>query len=114
MLGSAVEPLPLYSGTTLVLRHDVGGNVSIALLFKNFVMHDVPSFPKCFRSCRGSLLNPELLFALNWYCSTSVSSASIIWCALGYYNGLNLSVGMVASMNMCSFYSANSFIGISD
>jgi hypothetical protein len=76
-------------------------------------MHYIPSLPKCFRSCKGSLLNPELLFALKWYYSTAVSSAWVMWFAVGFSSGLNLSGGIVASINMCSLYSANSFSGIS-
>jgi hypothetical protein len=69
----------------------------MALEFKKEAMQFTPRGPRCFRSWSGSLLIPELLFALKWWWSTSVSSFPEMCAAWGSVSGWNTSGGMVAS-----------------
>jgi hypothetical protein len=92
-----VGPVPLYSGTTFVSRHDWGGSYSTALSFKNVAMHAMPVGPRCFSSWRGRQLSPELLFALKPLLSTAVSSAGEMWWSCAWASGVNESAGMVSS-----------------
>lgn len=92
--GSVVGPLPLYRGTTLVLPQDSGGSQSMEL--RKDAMHYTPGGPKCLNSWRGSLLNPELLFALKWCLNTPVSSTFDMCCCWVFARGVKVSGGSFA------------------
>jgi hypothetical protein len=77
-LGSYSFPVPLYSGTTFVSLHAYGGLASMAVTFKNLVIHSIPSDPKCFSIYSGILLRPLLLLALNLFWIIVLSSAVVI------------------------------------
>lgn len=73
--GSEGLPLPLKSGTILVLRHDAGALLSIVHVLRKAASCSIPLSPKCFNNYSGRLLNLLLLLALNLYRSMYLSSS---------------------------------------
>ena len=59
----------------------------MALELRNSATQATPAGPRCFRVSRGILLNPELLFALKWYCSVFASSADVMCWAYEFISG---------------------------
>jgi hypothetical protein len=74
----------------------------MALAFKNSAILSTPVVPRCFRSCNGILLIPELLFALKWFFNTIYSSAGAMWFPFASSNGVNVSGGMDSSKKIFS------------
>jgi hypothetical protein len=93
-------PFPLYSGTTLAVRQEVGGSWSIALVLRKVARHSIPFFPRNFNSYGGSLLRPLDLAALYLSLSISDSSWGEMWWAVGFVSGVYVSVGMSSLWKM--------------
>ena len=95
-------PPPLYNGTTFVSRHEVGDSWSMALVFRKFAILSTPVVPRCFRSFRGILLIPELLFALKWFFNTICNLTGDMWFPYASTSGVNVSGGIDSSKNIFS------------
>jgi hypothetical protein len=108
-----VSPFPLYRGTTLAVRQDVGGAWSIALALRNDARLRIPVSPRNFKSCGGILLRPLLFVALYLCARMLVSSLGEMWWAGGVVSGVNVSGMMSSSKNMSSLNLVNLSSGIS-
>jgi hypothetical protein len=53
LLGSDALPLFLKIGTILASLQVLGGSLSIAVTFRNFVSRSIPCVPKCLMSYNG-------------------------------------------------------------
>ena len=88
--------MPLYRGTTLAVRQEVGGTWSIALALRNDARLWMPWAPRNFNSWGGIVLRPLLFVALYLFARISVSSLGEMWWADGVVSGVNVS-GMMSS-----------------
>ena len=71
-------------------------------------MHAIPLSPKCFNTCSGMLLMPELLFALKACCNVLFSSSGVMWCWAGVATGVKVSSGSAGLWNSARLCSVNS------
>ena len=104
---SVLAPLPLYSGTTLVSRHDCGASCLTALTLRKVDSPATPPAPRCFNSWSGSGLRPCDLLALKLRSRTSPSSAAPISATSASCTGWYWEVGPAGAANNYSLKAAN-------
>ena len=107
------SPFPLYNGTTLAVRQEVGGAYLIALSLRNDARLWIPFGPRNLSSCGGNLLRPLLLVALYLCSKMFASSLSEMRWWSGWVSGVKVSGSRFASWNIFLLYSVNCAMGTS-